>query len=82
MIIIPIVINDNNKSFFVRMQKEYRNGTWYFNCDHGPDECFANKATLCAFQQIHDQDGRVEFVHCLEAKSNPGYVKSSMEVSI
>lgn len=48
---------------FFNSQVTQKNGTYQFNCQHGANECYANKYHACA---IHEYPGEksVRFIDC------------------
>ncbi|XP_044735152.1 GILT-like protein 1 [Chrysoperla carnea] len=52
-------------------------GKWVFNCQHGPNECFANTVQACV---LHDEkaseEQKLKFINCVLSDSNPTYAGS------
>lgn len=45
--------------------------TWMFTCQHGPRECWGNKAQACGLAENKEQSKNVEFVNCMMSNFNP-----------
>lgn len=40
--------------------------SYYYNCQHGPQECLGNEVEACAMQLYQSQTQYVPFIHCIE----------------
>ncbi|XP_046752836.1 GILT-like protein 1 [Diprion similis] len=61
-------------------EKHIRNGVqqWHFTCQHGPQECYGNKAQACGINNIltnperpNKQQDLINFVGCVMGAMNP-----------
>lgn len=50
------------------IERKKVNGTWEFDCQHGPAECAINKIEACGLAKSNDQDSQMEFVYCVESR--------------
>lgn len=46
-------------------QTEVVNGQYYFKCQHGEEECYANKIHACSIDIIGDMVKSVQFTECM-----------------
>ncbi|KAF2896205.1 hypothetical protein ILUMI_09964 [Ignelater luminosus] len=51
------------------IQRTYQNGTWEFECQHGPKECTINKLEACGLAKSEDMGHKLEFVYCVESSA-------------
>lgn len=58
------------------------NGSWAFTCQHGSDECEANKIHACAKDHFKDIDLEMEFVFCLLSKTSPAFAGSTCAAEV
>ncbi|KAK4883626.1 hypothetical protein RN001_006945 [Aquatica leii] len=49
-----------------------KNGKWVFECQHGPEECQANKQQACSLQMYSNQTEIVTFISCVMSYYDPG----------
>ncbi|KAF2896204.1 hypothetical protein ILUMI_09963 [Ignelater luminosus] len=47
------------------------NGKWIFQCQHGANECWGNKAQACGIAENKGQDKTVNFVKCVMSEPYP-----------
>jgi len=53
-------------------QSQSPNGTWIFECQHGPNECLGNKVQACELSVYqNDPSLQVRFVSCVMSSRNP-----------
>lgn len=41
------------------------NGSYSFDCHHGPNECYGNKVQACALAHLSDLSDKIDFVNCV-----------------
>ena len=46
-------------------------GKYYFYCQHGQRECYANMLQACGLMQTSDQDKQFGFVNCAMSSVDP-----------
>lgn len=47
------------------LQTKERNGQYYFICQHGEEECYANKIHACAIQAVGNMTAAVKITECM-----------------
>lgn len=47
-------------------QEQPNGSSWYFTCQHGPNECVGNIIESCAIHIYPDPSKHIPFLHCLE----------------
>ncbi|XP_076331198.1 gamma-interferon-inducible lysosomal thiol reductase-like isoform X2 [Tachypleus tridentatus] len=52
-------------------EKQLKNGTWVFQCQHGREECYGNLVQTCAVCLLNNTDLSLPFVHCAMSSSHP-----------
>lgn len=51
---------------FGNAQEQPYGSSWYFTCQHGPNECIGNIIESCALHLYPDPAQHIPFLHCLE----------------
>ncbi|XP_013773428.1 GILT-like protein 1 [Limulus polyphemus] len=46
-------------------------GTWFFSCQHGENECYGNLVQTCAIQLLNNTDQSLSFIHCAMSSPHP-----------
>lgn len=52
---------------YLHFQTTEENGKYYFTCQHGEEECYANKVHACAIDAIGNMTSVVKITDCMIA---------------
>lgn len=57
-------------NFTLILQTKEDNGQYYFQCQHGETECYANKIHACSIETFHNTTISVKFTECMISDNN------------
>jgi len=60
---------------------QYTDGTYGFECQHGPRECYANKLHACAIAHITSKDDLMSYIQCT-ADQDMGFSKAAGRIEL
>lgn len=61
------ICSTRNKTDFPLFQTKEENGKYYFKCQHGEEECYANKVHACAIEAVSNMTTAVKITDCMIA---------------